>query len=398
MRGPSQFDVTFPIYIYRGNKEADYGVHRRMELPSGGNCHTYVMADLDLDGYVDLVITTCFGLRIFSGGPDGPRPDRYVDLRFAEDDLHIMQVLVADFNRDGYLDLLAMVGTYDDKPESMANSSFICYGSAQGFSVDRSENLPTYCAGEGHIADVNRDGYLDIITSDKRGCLIIFLGGPEGYSRERTQKIPIDENWIGAINAADWTKNGWLDLIVAVQSHYYRKNTTFYVFYGGPGGYTPENSVCYAGGYTPGSIAVADLDHDGNLELLVPAYSTNLTRKLPARIFRAKGKDIDFDNPLNLPTNAAHAFIAFDLNGNGYLDVMAACHRNNLGHQGRLADLLERTRRNLAKSNYPSPRPRPSFFHYSRPGQQLHTPTNRELFFSNLRYEGTKTHQNSLAS
>ena len=334
MRGPSEFDVTLPVYVYLGSKQADYGVHRRLELPSGGGTYTYAMADLDADGHADLVVTTSHGLRIFPGGPDGPKPDEYVDLRFAETHGRgITQVHVADFNRDGYLDLLAMAGTYDDKPQTMANSSIIFYGSAEGFSVENCENLPTYCEGQALLADFNHDGYLDIITNDKRGYLVILLGGPEGYSRQRMQKIPIDETWIGSFNAADLTRNGWLDLVIGVQSHYTRKHTTFHVFYGGPNGYSQKNSIRYTGGYTPGAIAIADIDNDGDLEILVPAYSTGVTRELPARVFRTKAGEIDFDNPLNLPTNASHAFMAFDLNGNGYLDLVAACHRDNLGHQ-----------------------------------------------------------------
>ena len=335
LRGPCAFNANLPVYIYRGSKEADYGVHRRLDLPSGGNTMAYAIADLDADGYADLVLTTVFGLRIFPGGPDGPKPDKYTDLRFTEGHSRgIMRVLVADFNRDGYLDLLAGAQTYDHKPETMANSSVIFYGSAEGFSVDRCEDLPTYSPGtETCLADTNQNGYLDIITSDKRGYLVIFLGGPDGYSSQRTKQIPIDETWLGSISAVDLTKNGWLDLIVSVQSHYYRKNTSFYIYYGGPDGYSPENSFCYRGGYTASAIAVADIDNDGNLELLVPAYSTAVTRELPAQIFRTKGRDVDFDHPINLPANSSHAFIAFDLNGNGYLDLVAACHRDNIGHQ-----------------------------------------------------------------
>ena len=335
MRGPSQFDANLPVYVYRGSKEADYGVHRRLELPSGGDTYTYVMADLNANGYVDLVLTTTFGLRIFAGGPQGPEPDKYVDLRFVEGHSRsIMEVLVADFNGDGYLDLLALAATYDDKPQTMANSSVIFYGSAEGFSLDRSESLETYCGSNGHLADITKNGYLDIITGDKRGYLLIFLGGPEGYSPQRTQKIPIDEKaTIGNINAADLNNNGWLDLIVSVQSHYSREQNSFYIFYGGPNGYSQENSRCYKGGYTAAAIAVADIDNDGNLELLVPAYSTNISRELPAQIFHSDGQDFDFENPLNLPANSLNAFMAFDLNGNGYLDLVGACHRDDIGHQ-----------------------------------------------------------------
>ena len=333
MRGPSQFWKDLPVYVYLGSKDNDYGVHRRLELPSGGGSYSYVLADLDLDGYPDLVFMGAEGLRIFPGSPDGPRPDRCIDVPVPTEGGALMQVHVADFNRDGYLDILAGVQTYNDRPETMANSSRIYYGSAEGFSVERSENLPTYGGGSALVADFNRDGYLDIAVSDKRAYVRIFLGGPEGYSLERTWKVPIEGGHIGWINAADLNKDGWLDLVVSIMGHYEREEDTFFVFYGGPDGYSRENSQRYVGGYSPGAIAIADLDNDGNLDLLVPAYSTDLTRVLPVQFFRGNGRTIDLDNPLNLVAPAAFAFLTIDLTGNGYVDLITACHRNDLGHQ-----------------------------------------------------------------
>lgn len=330
MLGPSQFWKDFPIYVYLGDEEANYGVHRRLELPSGGGSTACAMADLDLDGYCELVITTPEGLRIFPGAPGGPRPDRYLDLPVRGG--HLMQVHVADFNRDGYLDLLASVQTYDDRPETMAHSSVIFYGSAGGFSTDRSEVLPTYSAGQTHLADVNRDGYLDILVGDKRGHVRIFLGGPEGYSPDRVWKIPIGTR-LGPLNTADLNKDGWLDLIVGIMSHYERGLETFCVVYGGPGGFDLGTAQWYRGRYSPHTINVADLDGDGNLELLVSAYSSAVTRILPAQLFRGDGRTIDLDHPLDIPASSASQLSAIDLDRDGYLDLIVACHRNDLGHQ-----------------------------------------------------------------
>ena len=331
MLGPSQFNENFPIYVYLGSEDADYGVHRRLELPSFRGSSCCALADLDLDGYHDLVITISEGVRLFPGGPDGPSPDRYVDLPVP--DRNVRQVLVADFNRDGHLDLLVMVWTYDDKPETMARSSVIFYGSAEGFSPERSAILPTYCGGKAHLADVNRDGYLDIIVGDRRGYLRVFLGGPDGYSPERVWKIPMRQFPFGSLNAADLNKDGWLDIIVGISSHYERGEDTFVILYGGPEGYDSENAQCYAGGYSPGKITISDYNHDGNLDVLVPSYSTDVTRVLPAQLFHGNGVNIDLKHPLDILADASYQFFAMDFNRNGYTDLFMACHRNDLGHQ-----------------------------------------------------------------
>jgi hypothetical protein len=45
------------------------------------------------------------------------------------------------------------------------------------------------------------------------------------------------------------------------------------------------------------------------------------------------GKRFDFENPFVIPCDACCAFLAVDITGNGYRDVLAVCHRNDLGHQ-----------------------------------------------------------------
>jgi hypothetical protein len=71
----------------------------------------------------------------------------------------------------------------------------------------------------------------------------------------------------------------------------------------------------------------------GNLDLLLPFYSTTETRELPARIFRGDGKgNFDWERPEMIDCLSSIAFTPVDLNGNGYPDLFICCHRNDLGH------------------------------------------------------------------
>lgn len=333
MGGWSQFNPNLPIYIYLGNEKNEFGADRRLELPTGGGTNTYALADLDLDGYPDLVFVSPVGLRIFHGGPDSLRSDRFVELPDRGQFFHY--VLVADFNRDGWLDLLAVAYTYDDKPETMAQSSVIFYGSAEGYSPERSAVVPTCCYGNAFLADVNKDGWLDIIYVDWRGCLTMYLGGPDGFSLDRVERISLGlgEVTCPCVNCADLNGDGWLDLIVAVMGHYRRTESGFFILHGGSDGYSPERMEFHPTEASSVRISVADVNKDGNLDLLVPAYSTQFTRELPAHIYWGDGKTFDFEHPFVIPCDASCAFMAVDISGNGYLDVLAVCHRNDLGHQ-----------------------------------------------------------------
>ena len=63
------------------------------------------------------------------------------------------------------------------------------------------------------------------------------------------------------------------------------------------------------------------------------SYSSGASRELPLHIFWGDGETIDLENPLELPAESSHAFMPVDLSGNGYQDLVVACHRNDLGHQ-----------------------------------------------------------------
>jgi len=330
----------FPAYVYLGDEHHGYSVENRLELPNSCGGGTYVMTDIDQDGYTDLLLTAPEGCRIFWGGPKGPRADNYTSVLKPKVDHRTisMNVYVADFNKDGWLDIMIGMSLWDESPRAKAESTCIFYGSAQGFSQDHREFIPAYCWGSLHVADVNEDGWLDIIYGDKKGFLMIYFGSEKGYSVDRSQKIPLkgtdeSEASISRINSADLNGNGWLDLVVSLRGHWTRAQSGFYILYGGPEGYSTDNIEFHPMDATPTYIAIADINKDGELDLLVPAYSTQFTRELPAYIFYGKNGSFDYQDPLVIPCEAACSFTAVDTTDNGYVDVIAVCHRNDIGHR-----------------------------------------------------------------
>ena len=78
---------------------------------------------------------------------------------------------------------------------------------------------------------------------------------------------------------------------------------------------------------------MADVNNNGHLDLLVPAYSTDLTRVLPAQLFPGDGRTVDLEHPVDVPAKSSFAFFPMDLSRNGYVDLVMVCHRDDLGHQ-----------------------------------------------------------------
>ena len=135
-----------------------------------------------------------------------------------------------------------------------------------------------------------------------------------------------------SVNSADLNGDGWLDLIVGVFGHTRRVQSGFFLLYGGPSGFSQERMIFHPTDASPVRVSVADINRDGHLDLLVPAYSTQFRRDLPAFIFWGREDGFDFARPFVIPCDSSCAFQAMDITGNGHPDVLAVCHRNDINH------------------------------------------------------------------
>ena len=333
MQGPTSTWSGFPAYIYPGGPSRAFDPDRRLEIPSAGEVYAYAIADLDLDGYPDLVLARVFGLRIFRGGPSGIRPDDWYELLLDDPAAVCMQVHVADLNRDGWLDLVAVVQTYDDRPETRAKSTRIFWGGPDGYSLERQSVVETYSTGGAVLADVDDDGYLDLVVAEKSASLAIHHGGSGAvWPSGRVSHVPLaTRGHPSTVAVADIDADGFLDLIVDVAGHYARSPESFLVLWGGADGFSADRALRHDGGYTPGQLSVADVDGDGQLELLVPAYSAAASRRLPWEIHRFDGRSLAGE-PQRFPGLGSCHVLPIDLDGDGRIDLIVSNHRDDDVH------------------------------------------------------------------
>jgi hypothetical protein len=190
---------------------------------------------------------------------------------------------VADFNGDGVLDLAVANGDAADDHNQVLS---VLLGKGDGSfapAVSYAIDTRVQCFAVA-VGDFNGDGRADIIvgssildswdptTGKIDGLLSIFLGNGDGTFRSPTAyKSLLDVP--SSIAVGDVNGDGRLDLVVAGHGQSYRPGGTSVLLGNGDG--TFETVVSYPG-YSVNSVALADLNGDGKLDI-VTCYSDDLT-------------------------------------------------------------------------------------------------------------------------
>ncbi len=218
-------------------------------------------------------------------------------------------VATGDFNGDGKLDLAVATA---------GESVSILLGNGDGtFQVPAS-----YSTGSGSapfsvaVGDFNRDGKLDLAVANYRGAdVTVLLGNGDGTFQAPASYSTGSGSAPLSVAVGDFNRDGKLDLVVGKFTCPNNPCGNLSVLLGNGDG-TFQAGVDYNAGFEPTSVAVADFNNDGKLDLAVADISS-----AHVNILLGNG-DGTFQASVNYNAGADPVSVAIgDLNGDGKLDL-----------------------------------------------------------------------------
>ena len=321
----SGIDVL-PSVIFWGRPDHYYSSAATTLIEPGGNME-YSIADLDDDDYPDIVFVRGNKNIVLWGSASGFHKGDETELPVTSG----IATSVADLNRDGFLDILvAITGT----PGGTAKAAIV-WGNAERF---RNAKISRWnLVGPGieatAIADLNKDGFLDLIFPEAGSDVSeVFWGTAAGYSADNVLRLKAN----GAPHAvpADLDNDGWLDLIFAsgFSNEQHSVHTNTLIYWGSPLGFS-EKALIAVEGFTTLDATVADFNHDGHLDIATSNYRSDTTRELPAFIYwGGAGRDFSEKRRTLLEAHSSSAIDSLDLNRDGWVDLLVSNHQIHFDH------------------------------------------------------------------
>ena len=331
----SGYHGALPAVVYWGNPGHYYSAASMTKLGVQPPME-HSVADLDDDGFPDLVFLSDRDRKnalVWWGAAGGFTAGNLHELGLESP----MSCSIADLNQDGHLDILftkpgrSLVGPNADV--------IILWGDGRRFAGGKTTQ---WKLGSPHteanaIADLNRDGHLDLIfplggTEHSE----IYWGSSEGYRQDNHTALMAS----GAphVVVADLDNDEWLDLVFtsgAINKRF-TVNTPSYVYWGSAEGYSGANRITLEG-YTGLDATVSDFDRDGRLDIAMSNYRSDTNRKVPTFIYWGTDAEERVYTDLNrtlLRSGSGSAIAALDLNRDGWDDLVVSNHQFNFDHAG----------------------------------------------------------------
>ena len=185
-----------------------------------------------------------------------------------------------------------------------------------------------------HRTDIDSDGHVDIVLPNTHGYIergptwIYKLAKEQGKDWPK-QELPNDSGWMSRI--LDLDGDGYNDLLVVNGENGVTSELPSYIYWGGPEGLTGQRTeLPTVGAY---DVAVLDINGDGRLDLIfssawVDHHCPGEPRPLPVYV---QTKPREFENQsqrYGLIGIGSTSVACADLNGDGRLDLVVGNYRD----------------------------------------------------------------------
>ncbi|MFI5071707.1 MAG: FG-GAP-like repeat-containing protein [Terriglobales bacterium] len=176
-----------------------------------------IVDDFDNDGLLDVVLSDfdqCAPLHFFHNNGDGTFTDRTVQAGLS-DQLGGLNLVQTDYNNDGCLDILVLRGAWQfPQRKSLLRNN--CNGTFTDVTAASGLAEPATDTQTAVWADIDNDGFLDLIVGNENAPLQLFHNNGNGTFTDIAHAAGVDRiGYTKAIAAADYDNDGYVDFYVS---------------------------------------------------------------------------------------------------------------------------------------------------------------------------------------
>lgn len=242
-----------------------------------GGSHGAVFADLNNDGYYDLINGSTLALE---GGPSNNRVyenikgKHFIDRTngsMKETREYTRGVGAFDFDKNGLLDIVFISGWQgSNDPPGEKNELYMNQGNFN-FVKSNLDDLQNAPAAQGvTTTDFDGDGNIDILSCNRGGDLVILRNdGDNHLTLVDPAELGIRHTAYSGITTGDLNNDGHLDMILVNDPGENRLNDAYIYINNGNGTFTHTYTFKNVSGYMAG---LADLDLDTFLDIVFPGH------------------------------------------------------------------------------------------------------------------------------
>jgi hypothetical protein len=297
-------------------------------LPVGLDPGSIMVADVNHDGKLDIIVanTASDSVSVLLGDGHGhftPSPSSPFACGKSPND-----IAAGDFNGDGNLDLIiADTGT--------PFLTVLLGDGKGGFAPSPHSPFDTHSFPHVHgvaVGDFNADGKLDAVTDSwGHDQILMFLGDGQGNLILPGRSFNTGKRPYERLRSADLNKDGKPDVVTTDLD----QNAVSILLGDGKGGLHDSPGSPFPAGEAPWSLAIDDMNNDGNLDLVILPYAPDVRdpKNLGVTILLGDGRG-SFKkapgSPLSLEGCRGPDRVATgDIDGDGFRDIVVTCAQNN---------------------------------------------------------------------
>ena len=323
----SDHDQSSKQFIFKNNSGVFQDISGTTAINHEGRDITVLTADYDNDGFLDLLFINSLKSRLYKNDGKG----KFIDVTSTMGIDFISNGIKAgffDYDLEGDLDLYVASGSVNQLYRNNADGTFTEISNKSGTAGNsvKSKDIA--------FGDFDDDGDVDLFVLNKDGSSRFYNNRRQGYFSDITTKVGL--NFSGqpsTVVSGDYNNDGHLDLFIADlagEQHAIFQNK-------GDGTFIKDEPSLSALDGLTGFVIIkadfADLDNDGYLDLLVAGRSTRKDKYQSGLLLlhnNGQGKYTDASSSLPPELGIIELVKTADLDNDGDLDIIIMNDRGNV--------------------------------------------------------------------